>query len=853
MKTIRKPSRAKYRHGPQFRNNTGYALVNQGDENYIENSSLLSLDTILGNRVNRFGPELGDPSRPSDIYFEAFVEEASFAHDGQDATPLPSAVALIEIDPAQESTWPSFTTLRPVFHQTLEHFHTYLRELLSQLGFGLGAQDHTTPTEIDFSDKTETVVEETSFAHDGQDATPLPSAEALIEIDPAQESAWPSFTTLRPVFHQTLERFHTYLRELLSQLGFGLGAQDHTTPTEIDFSDKTETVVEETSFAHDGQDATPLPSAEALIEIDPAQESAWPSFTTLRPVFHQTLERFHTYLRELLSQLGFGLGAQDHTTPTEIDLPDKTETVVEETSFAHDGQDATPLPSAEALIEIDPAQESAWPSFTTLRPVFHQTLERFHTYLRELLSQLGFGLGAQDHTTPTEIDLPDKTETVVEETSFAHDGQDATPLPSAEALIEIDPAQESAWPSFTTLRPVFHQTLERFHTYLRELLSQLGFGLGAQDHTTPTEIDFSDKTETVVEETSFAHDGQDATPLPSAEALIEIDPAQESAWPSFTTLKPVFHQTLERFHTYLRELLSQLGFGPGAQDHTTPTEIDLPDKTETVVEETSFAHDGQDATPLPSAEALIEIDPAQESAWPSFTTLRPVFHQTLERFHTYLRELLSQLGFGPGAQDHTTPTEIDFSDEPETAVEETSFAHDSQDATPLPSAEELIGSSSEEWQLNSALLEWSSQMLSIMASVEAVLIVGGVFISQCIVKYAFRRTEKKPDRVCRKPLEQQKPTQAALTQKPVEESKADKLEKAMERLMAYKGKMREIHQPKPPTRVTIEQQLQALDRDLVEWKRNVRAVESDMEEMGKMLSDWKADLSRIRFPSQVEL
>ncbi|XP_035250142.1 uncharacterized protein LOC118214350 [Anguilla anguilla] len=464
-----------YRHGPRLRNYTRYAVLCQGDETYNENSSLLSFDAILGNGVNQngFGPGPDDPNRPSEIYSTAFVEETSFAHAGWDATPLPSAVALIEIAPAQESVWPSFTALRRFFHQTLERFHTYLRELLSQLGLGDGRQDHTKPREIHFSDKLETVVEETSFAHDGRDATPLPSAVALIEIAPAQESIWPSFTTLRRFFHQTLERFHTYLRELLSQLGLGDGQQDHTKPREIHFSDKLETVVEETSFAHDGRDATPLPSAVALIEIAPAQQSIWPSFTALRRFFHQTLERFHTYLRELLSQLGLGDGQQDHTKPREIHFSDKLETVVEETSFAHDGRDATPLPSAVALIEIAPAQESIWPSFTTLRRFFHQTLERFHTYLRELLSQLGLGDGRQDHTKPREIHFSDKLETVVEETSFAHDGQVATPLPSAVALIEIAPAQESIWPSFTALRRFFHQTLERFHTYLRELIGGL--------------------------------------------------------------------------------------------------------------------------------------------------------------------------------------------------------------------------------------------------------------------------------------------------------------------------------------------------------------------------------------------
>ncbi|KAG5835211.1 hypothetical protein ANANG_G00269770 [Anguilla anguilla] len=294
-----------FNHVPRLTNNTRYALLCQGDEAYNENSSLLSFDTILGNGVNQnvFGPGLGDPNGPSETYSEAFVEETSFAHAGRDATPLPSAVALIEIAPAQESIWPTFTAVRRFFHQTLERFHTYLRELLSQLGFGLEARDYTRPSEIYFSDKPETVVEETSFAHDGRDATPLPSAVALIEIGPAQESVWPSFTALRRFFHQTLERFHTYLRELLSQLGFGLEARDYTRPSEIYFSDKPETVVEETSFAHDGRDATPLPSAVALIEIAPAQESVWPSFTALRRFFHQTLERFHTYLRELIGSL----------------------------------------------------------------------------------------------------------------------------------------------------------------------------------------------------------------------------------------------------------------------------------------------------------------------------------------------------------------------------------------------------------------------------------------------------------------------------------------------------------------------------------------------------------------------
>ncbi|XP_035247550.1 uncharacterized protein LOC118213049 [Anguilla anguilla] len=207
-------------HVPRLTNNTRYALLCQGDEAYNENSSLLSFDTILGNGVNQnvFGPGLGDPNGPSETYSEAFVEETSFAHAGRDPTPLPSAVALIEIAPAQESVWPTFTAVRRFFHQTLERFHTYLRELFSQLGFGLEARDYTRPSEIYFSDKPETVVEETSFAHDSRDATPLPSAVALIEIGPAQESVWPSFTALRRFFHQTLERFHTYLRELIGSL-----------------------------------------------------------------------------------------------------------------------------------------------------------------------------------------------------------------------------------------------------------------------------------------------------------------------------------------------------------------------------------------------------------------------------------------------------------------------------------------------------------------------------------------------------------------------------------------------------------------------------------------------------------
>ncbi|KAJ8356292.1 hypothetical protein SKAU_G00190860 [Synaphobranchus kaupii] len=357
---------------PQF-GKTRHVSVYQGEEQ-SSNEKTLSFDTDLANRVKQtgFGPGPGDPNRPSEINYEAFVEETSFGRGRRVLKSISSANGLIQNSPADKSTWPSLVAIKCFFRQTLERFSAYVRE-------------------------------ETSFARDSRSLKSLSSADGLIEIGPADESS--SFATIRRFFCQTLERFSAYVREETSFARDSRSLKSLSSADgliEIGPADESSSfaairrffcqtlerfsayVREETSFARDSRSLKSLSSADGLIEIGPADESS--SFAAIRRFFCQTLERFSAYVRELVSKLVFGFGTRDPTRPSEIHFSDKVEALVEETSFARDSRSLKSLSSADGLIEIGPADESS--SFAAIRRFFCQTLERFSAYVRELVGIL---------------------------------------------------------------------------------------------------------------------------------------------------------------------------------------------------------------------------------------------------------------------------------------------------------------------------------------------------------------------------------------------------------------------------------------------------------------------------------
>ncbi|KAG5852707.1 hypothetical protein ANANG_G00065450 [Anguilla anguilla] len=343
----------------------------------------------------------------------------------------------------------------------------------------------------------------------------------------------------------------------------------------------------------------------------------------------------------------------------------------------------------------------------------------FGNNLGNLVNKPGFGTGPWDPNRLSEI----YSETFVE-ASFTPGLRVLKPL-SADGLIDSAPADDSAWPSFAALRHFFHQTLERFHAYVGELVNKPGFRTGPGDPNMPSEI----HSEAFVE-ASFTPGLRVPKPL-SADGLIDSAPADDSAWPSFAALRHFFHQTLERFHAYVGELVNKPGFRTGPGDPNMPSEI----HSEAFVE-ASFTP-GLRVPKALSADGLIDSAPADDSAWPSFAALRHFFHQTLERFHAYVGELVNKPGFRTGPGDSNRPSEIHS----EAFVE-------------------LIGSLPEEVQPNTTLHEWNCRILTIIATVEAVLIIGTVFVLRCMVKSTFIHTEEEKDLVNKKLLKEQKQTQA---------------------------------------------------------------------------------------------
>ncbi|KAJ8355483.1 hypothetical protein SKAU_G00182770 [Synaphobranchus kaupii] len=283
---------------PQFGNNTCHVSVYRGEEQN-------SFDTDLANLVG-LGPGLGNPNRPSEINSEAFVEETSFARGSRGLKSLSSADGLIENGPADKCSRPGFAALKRFFRQTLERVSAYVRE-------------------------------ETSFARGSGSLKSPSSADGLIENGPADKCSKSRFVTMIRFFRRTLERFSAYVRELVSQLVFGLGTRDQTRPREIHFSDKHEALLE--------------------IENGPADKYSKSRFVAIICFFRRTLERFSTYVRE---EISFGPGRRF-------------------LKFLY---------SADGRIENGPADKSSRPGFAALKLLLYKTMERFYAYLRDLIGIL---------------------------------------------------------------------------------------------------------------------------------------------------------------------------------------------------------------------------------------------------------------------------------------------------------------------------------------------------------------------------------------------------------------------------------------------------------------------------------